>query len=338
MPELLVLLTMSALLGLTSFGIGMLPLSFSFSRKSLSWLSNLGTGLLLGTALGVIIPEGIATMVESNSPSELPTSSIALSLLVGFSIMLLVEQLTSSHAHEGSVRKPSLHQGSTTTNGVKRAGSVDSEVEFDVELGELEHEQGIPTRPEDVPVARSQAEIEFSAGKPAFPLTIGLVLHGLADGLALGVSALPTDSAASSDLSFVVFFALAVHKAPTTLAYATSLLTTSLSRSGCRKHLTIFSASTPLGAIVSYGLFSYFGGGDVNRVGIALLISGGSFLYVATVLQPVSQQHSSASSPSEEVGKRTRISLLMLGIFIPFVIGSLLLGHDHQNTSKTGAL
>ena len=48
----------------------------------------------------------------------------------------------------------------------------------------------------------------------AYPITIGLVLHGLADGLALGMSVLSNDESSSHPyaLSMVVFMALAVHK------------------------------------------------------------------------------------------------------------------------------
>jgi len=62
MSTLLVLLTLSGLLGLTSFGIGILPLSFTFSGAHMSRLSSLGTGLLLGAALGVIIPEYVCEL------------------------------------------------------------------------------------------------------------------------------------------------------------------------------------------------------------------------------------------------------------------------------------
>lgn len=48
---------MSMVLGVTSFGIGTLPLFFSFSKNKIVYLSTVGTGLLLGAALGIIIPE-----------------------------------------------------------------------------------------------------------------------------------------------------------------------------------------------------------------------------------------------------------------------------------------
>jgi hypothetical protein len=50
-------------------------------------------------------------------------------------------------------------------------------------------------------------------------------------------------------------------------------MSTSLSRVECKKHLLLFSASTPVGAITSYLAFSFFGSKQVDGVGTALLIS-----------------------------------------------------------------
>lgn len=68
-----------------------------------------------------------------------------------------------------------------------------------------------------------------------------------------------------------------IHTAPTALAYTVSLMSTSLSRVECRKHLLLFSASTPVGAITSYASFFFFGLKKVDGVGTALLISVGLF-------------------------------------------------------------
>ncbi|KIL55922.1 hypothetical protein M378DRAFT_173179 [Amanita muscaria Koide BX008] len=101
-------------------------------------------------------------------------------------------------------------------------GGGGDEVNFDAELSALEREEGIviatPStaggpmsgnhhhfRPHDVALGRKQAMAR----------TAGLVVHALADGFALGISSL-TDTVSKS-LSVVVFLALAVHKAPTSL-------------------------------------------------------------------------------------------------------------------------
>jgi len=206
---------------------------------------------------------------------------------------MLVVELMSPHSHSGN------------------AASV-----FETELDELEREQGSGSL---------TSKLSNAEGKKALPLTLGLIMHGLADGLALGVSALDTDS--HSDLSVIVFLALLIHKAPTTLAFTTSLLTTSLPRSDCKKHLAVFAASTPAGAILSYITLHFLQAGDGGWTGIALLVSGGTFLYVATVLQPVSTHD---THPSNVNSERMRVLLIVVGMFLPFVIGAML-GHGHEH-------
>ncbi|KAI9443194.1 Zinc/iron permease [Lactarius indigo] len=326
MSSIYVLCTLSGLLGLTSFAVGILPLSFTFSSAHMSRLSSLGTGLLLGAALGIIIPEGIETLSRSQPSIPLEGTSIALPLLFGFTFMLVVEQFSSSHAHRHHTHHLGHHAGAASRDSI-----------FDVELAEeddiLHHRRA----------STSRTNTETDSPLPAYPITIGLVVHGLADGLALGMSVLSDDDSSSHSLSLVVFLALAVHKAPTALAYTVSLMSTSLSRVDCRKHLLLFSASTPVGAVASYASFYFFGLKKVDGVGTALLVSvgpfnalhrvhvailfqAGSFLYVATVLQPVSRDHSS----TEGVGTKTRIFLLVLGIFTPFILGNLL-GHGDSH-------
>ncbi|EEB90864.1 hypothetical protein MPER_10873, partial [Moniliophthora perniciosa FA553] len=194
----------------------------------------------------VIIPEGLEALIEANPKAEIPSSRIALSLLFGFMFMFLVEQFTSGHNHShGS------HYELPTTNP-----DNDSTLDFDAELDELESEQAVS-----------------HDGDPsqALSLTIGLVIHSLADGLALGVS---FASGVTSSLSAIVFLAIIIHKLPTALALTTSLLATSLPRPDCKKHLAAFSVSTPVASIVTYSFIDFFGGkGNAEWTGTALLLS-----------------------------------------------------------------
>lgn len=65
-----------------------------------------------------------------------------------------------------------------------------------------------------------------------------------------------------------------IFEAPTALALTTSLLSTALPRSECKKHVAFFSVATPFGALVSYGLFSFLeAGGEGDWTGTALLLS-----------------------------------------------------------------
>ncbi|KAK0201674.1 Zinc/iron permease [Desarmillaria ectypa] len=313
---MLALFVMTALLGVSSFACGVLPLSFTFTKSHSLRLTLVGTGLLLGTALGVIIPEGIDALVEAQIDPELLSSRVALSLLFGFTSMLVLEQFVSPHSHSSS-DAPAIPLNNHET----------SSVEFDAELGELGNRE-VLSRPGYVQVDSNPRNVIANGAKArAYPLTFGLVIHSIADGLALGVSLFHSDGDGSSRLSLIVFLAVMVHKAPTSLALTTSLLATSLPLPECKKHLAVFSATTPVATFATYVFLSFFGAGDhADWIGLALLISGGTFLYVATVLQPVSDH--SGSENASEIHKTMRVILVIFGMLVPFTLSSLL-GHGH---------
>lgn len=59
------LLILSTIMFIASFLSGLFPLSFSLSPRQLRFITLLGTGVLVGTSLIVIIPEGIETMYSA---------------------------------------------------------------------------------------------------------------------------------------------------------------------------------------------------------------------------------------------------------------------------------
>ncbi|CAA7261565.1 unnamed protein product [Cyclocybe aegerita] len=309
------LLVMVALLGASSFAVGMLPLSYAFSKSHLERLSALGTGLLLGAALGVIIPEGLEAIAEAH-PKELPMGLISLCLVVGFVVMLVIEQLVSPNGRSHSF--DDMHIPAQKA----RAPDSASQIEFDAELGDLDPEGRVSETASGSDPATIVSSDAGSGKERAFALLIGLVIHAAADGLALGVA----NVASGASSAFVVFLALVLHKAPTALAFTTSLLSTNLPRLKCKMYLVIFSLSTPISALASYFILAIFQGRDEssNLAGLALLASGGTFLYVATVLQPVSNH----SPIPGDMRPASRVLFISLGMFIPLVL-STIFGHGH---------
>lgn len=125
--------------------------------------------------------------------------------------MLVAERLISrfSHDHSHHVLLPA--DESTSSGAPKPPAAGDqSHVEFDVELGELERAEGIEVDQAMSAASRSSRLDPASDSKgQAYSLTLGLIVHALADGFALGSSAItPVDTR----LSLVVFLALVVHK------------------------------------------------------------------------------------------------------------------------------
>lgn len=118
--------------------------------------------------------------------------------------MLLVERLI----HRFSPQSRAHAHTTLPTSDPGQAGlSNGNRVEFDVELDQLESAEGAGSAG-----ARQFGEVDTAT---AYPLTLGLMVHALADGLALGSSA---TSPVDKGLSALVFLALIVHKGSLSVA------------------------------------------------------------------------------------------------------------------------
>ncbi|ORY85107.1 Zinc/iron permease, partial [Protomyces lactucae-debilis] len=239
-----------------SYGAGSVPLYLNLSDQKIDGVSKCGTGVLISCALSIIIPEGVeiiyssllasSTGVLEGSEHEKHLDSshhVGIALLAGYALMFLIEQL-SSHKEESSqyIAVDNLHEIHSY------------------------QEQGL--------------QVHKGHTKDTSTTSIGLNLHAIADGIALGASA-----QASFSVSLVVFFAMVLHKLPAAFGLTAVLLQSKLSKRTIRIHLAIFSVAAPVGAIVTNGLMSLLGneGSDSSAylTGLILVFSGGTFLFVA---------------------------------------------------------
>ena len=111
--------------------------------------------------------------------------------------------------------------------------------------------------------------------------TIGLVIHAAADGIALGAGS----SMSGSNLGFIVFVAIMIHKAPAAFGLTSVLLKQGLTKRTARTHLIIFSLAGPVGGLSTFIAVHIFGSGIIGgengtkfATGVLLLFSGGTFL------------------------------------------------------------
>lgn len=104
---MLLALVMVMLIG--SYLAGSIPLFINLSEGKLKKVTVFGAGLLVGTALAVIIPEGVRSLTSDTHAKEKtndslqteqnhgdPFSVIGISLVLGFVFMLLVDQISQS--------------------------------------------------------------------------------------------------------------------------------------------------------------------------------------------------------------------------------------------------
>ncbi|RPB22293.1 Zinc/iron permease [Terfezia boudieri ATCC MYA-4762] len=261
-----------------SFSSGMLPLTLTLTKSHLRLISTLGMGVLVGTSLIVIIPEGIETLYsitsrhkrsdhdqdsddsddEDDHSSYNPHAYVGLALIAGFILMYLIDTLPPIIAARTNPSKPSYITLSSLGNNTTTP------------------DPDAPSSPTSHPL---QPYTNSSPSSSSFSTTLGLVIHSLADGIALGASS----TSSNLSLSFIIFLAILLHKAPASFALSSVLLKSGLSKRAARIHLLIFSLAAPAGALATWVVVSILGGVDDKAkmawwTGMLLLFSGGTFL------------------------------------------------------------
>ncbi|MDH3443236.1 MAG: ZIP family metal transporter [Deltaproteobacteria bacterium] len=107
-------------------------------------------------------------------------------------------------------------------------------------------------------------------GIPAF---LGITLHSLLDGVALGAGLM------IPQLGPVVLLAVIIHKMPDGISISSILLTAGWNRRTVGILNLLFSLTTPLGALIAYLFLSTVA---AESVAVAIGISAGTFLAIAT--------------------------------------------------------
>jgi zinc and cadmium transporter len=107
-------------------------------------------------------------------------------------------------------------------------------------------------------------------GIPAF---LGISLHSLLDGLALGAGLM------LPHLGPVVLLAVIIHKMPDSISITSILLSAGWSRRKVAMLSLLFSLTTPIGALLAYFFFRAL---SPENIAVAIGVSSGTFLAIAT--------------------------------------------------------
>lgn len=227
-------LLMTTILGLSLFG-GFAPrlVHGRLDEQRLKDVTAVASGLLLASALLVVVPEGFHLAGETATPGEsfaFDPIILGATILAGFAAMMLLEGLGVGHA---------VHE--EHHDHVKGHGH-----------GHVHH-------PTSVTV-----------------LAVGLSVHAMADGLAIG------SAAAAGEAAFSALVALAVilHRVPAAFSLGLFALHEARSDLGAILAVVAFSLATPIMVVVAFLLLDE---ADESITALALLFSAGTFVYVATV-------------------------------------------------------
>jgi zinc transporter 9 len=107
----------------SSFVAGILPLSFNLSTRQLRIITLLGTGVLVGTSLIVIIPEGIETMYSAGSKTHSHSARSVQPTIP--SVMSLQKEIAHPPKFPSWKRADGVDTSSLTGGAVKAPGAVD---------------------------------------------------------------------------------------------------------------------------------------------------------------------------------------------------------------------
>ncbi|KAK6341225.1 hypothetical protein TWF696_008311 [Orbilia brochopaga] len=295
------LLFLSLVITSTSIAAGILPLALSLSRKRVQAISSFGMGLLVGTSLIVIIPEGVSTLYSAYATEE-PMPNARPRLTRDNDAPTISEP--EHHHHEAS---PERYVGLALVLGFVFMYFIHMLSTWTSRINERQYSTI------SVNTLRSFATNEPIESSPpstaSFATTLGLLIHATADGIALGASA----NASKPSLGLIVFFAIMLHKAPAAFGLVAILLKQGLSKRQARGHLIAFSVAAPIGAFATWFAIALLGGKAKDTAlrhqhtewwtGILLLFSAGTFLFVAMhAMQEMSsgESHHSAGMNGHE--------------------------------------
>ncbi len=107
-------------------------------------------------------------------------------------------------------------------------------------------------------------------GIPAF---LGISLHSLLDGIALGAGLM------LPQVGPVVLLAVIIHKMPDSISISSILLSAGWARARVARLSALFSLTTPVGALLA---FLFFRSLSEENIAVAIGISAGTFLAIAT--------------------------------------------------------
>ena len=212
-------------------------------RDILRRITGVASGILLASAILVVIPEGFGLAMEEHDEGVheeeeagheeeegLEGLIIGGAILAGFMMMLMLEGSGIGHAvHE----EHHNHEGDYGHEHI--------------------HHRNSP-----------------------WIIVLGLSLHSAADGLAIGSAA----AGSSEAVTAIVALAVLIHKIPAAFSLGVFSTHERNERNDSIRDVVLFSVATPVMIMVSFYALE---GLDEHMIALAMLFAGGTFLYVATV-------------------------------------------------------
>ena len=220
-----------------------------------------------------------------------------------------IEELISTHGHEEESHDD--HASGLLMGGAIMAGFLLMFVLEGSGIGHAVHEEH-----HDHEHGHGHGHVHHAAAGGL--LVFGLTLHAATDGVAIGAAAATGDFA----LTVTVLLAVLIHKGPAAFSLGVFSAHEREDRKDSIRDVVIFSLATPVMIIIAGLALAEL---ETHMIGLAMLFSAGTFLYVATV-DTLPDIH------NPETGKKAMIHVL-IGVAILVVLlliaNTLDIGHAH---------
>jgi zinc and cadmium transporter len=293
-PTPLLVIYCLAIAGFSLMG-GILPTLIRMTHTRTQVVMSLVSGLMLGVAFYHLLPHSVAMLGGARG-----VDTTVWWLMVGLIVMLLLLRVFHFHQHDFSKEEVAQHDHH----------------QHDTQQHDHHHQHGAHHSPVH--------------GLSWVGLALGLAVHTLIDGVALG-AVMHADSPAGGLIGIGVFLAIFLHKPLDAMSIVTVMEAGGWSRQARASANLVFALMCPLGALL------FFFGVDVvadsrnHLVAAALAFSAGAFICIAlSDLLPEVHFHSH---------DRAKLTLaFLLGIVVAYGIGSVEPAGFHADTQAPEAV
>jgi zinc and cadmium transporter len=298
-PTVLLVFYCLAIAGFSLVG-GLLPNWIQMTHTRTQLVMSLVSGLMLGVAFYHLLPHSVALMGGTGG-----VDTTVWWLMIGLIGMLLLLRVFHFHQHDFSHEQREQHDHPQTASHGHAGHAHDGHGHATHHTHDHSHDHahGINT----VPVSPVH-------GLSWMGLALGLAVHTLIDGVALG-AIMHAGNHTSGLIGIGVFLAILLHKPLDAMSIVTVMQAGGWSRGARATTNLVFALMCPLGAMLFYFGVGVTDGGD-HLVAVALAFSAGAFICIAlSDLLPEVHFH------SHDRGKLTLAFLL--GIAVAYAIGSV---------------
>jgi zinc transporter ZupT len=223
-----------------------------------------------------------------------------------------IEELITSHSHDEIHEEEDEHTSGLLLGGAILGGFLLMLILEGSGIGHAVHEEH-----HDHDLEHNHGHIHHSSS--GWLLLFGLTLHAATDGIAIGAAA----ASGSVSVTAAVALAVLIHKGPAAFSLGVFSMHERENRNDSIRDVLIFSLATPVMILLAFYALEDL---ETHIIGLTMLFSAGTFLYVATV-DTLPDIH------NPETGKKAMLNVLLGAIILTLILFAMdisgLIEHGH---------